>query len=131
MEKASEQVVGMMRSINRAWLDKRPEDLAPLFHADITFVFPGCSGRLQGRQAVVASFVDFCRDATVHEYREGDYQVDLIGHTAVVSYVYQMVYERSGQRDRATGRDMWLFAREDAGWLAIWRTMLDTAEQPA
>jgi len=42
-----------------------------------------------------------------------------------------MVYERSGERSRATGRDLWVFVRQGGEWVAIWRTMLDLAEQPA
>ena len=127
----SETVSSAMQRINRAWLEKRPLDLAALFHADITFVLPGFAGRLHGREALVAGFVDFCRNATVHEYREADQAVDTIGDTAVASFRYQMVYERSGKRYRATGRDLWVFAREGDGWIAVWRAMLDVAEQPA
>ncbi len=124
-------VAAAMQRINRSWLDRRPEDLVPLFHPDITFVFPGFAGRAEGRNAIVAGFVDFCGNATVHEYRETDHQADVIGDTAVVSFAYEMVYERSGTRSRATGRDLWVFARQGDEWVAIWRTMLDLAEQPA
>ena len=125
----SETVSSAMQRINRAWLEKRPEDLAPLFHPEITFVLPGLAGRVQGREALVAGFVDFCGNATVHEYREADFAADVIGDIAVVSFRYEMVYERSGERYRASGRDLWVFRREGEGWIAVWRTMLDTAEQ--
>jgi uncharacterized protein (TIGR02246 family) len=120
-----------MQRINRAWLDRRPEDLAPLVHPNITLVFPGFSGRGEGREAIVAGFTDFCRNATVHEYREADHQVDVIDDTAVTTFTYEMVYERSGKRNRASGRDLWVFARQGSEWIAVWRTMLDLAEQPA
>jgi uncharacterized protein (TIGR02246 family) len=120
-----------MQRINRTWLDGRPEDLVPLLHPDITLVFPGFAGRAEGRDALVAGFVDFCGNATTHEYSEADQQVDVVADTAIVSFTYEMVYERSGQRSRATGRDLWVFARQDGEWVAIWRTMLDVAEQPA
>jgi uncharacterized protein (TIGR02246 family) len=124
-------VSAAMQRINRTWLDRRPEDLVPLFHPDITMVFPGFVGRAEGREAIVAGFADFCGNATVHEYRETDHQVDVVGDTAVASFAYEMVYERSGQRSRATGRDLWVFVRQGDEWVAIWRTMLDLAEQPA
>jgi hypothetical protein len=79
---------------------------------------------------LVASVIDFCHNATVHEYRESDHQADIIGATAVASFTYEMVYERSGKRNRATARDLWVFARKGADWIAVWRTMLDIAEQP-
>jgi uncharacterized protein (TIGR02246 family) len=124
-------VSAAMQRINQTWLDRRPEDLWRFFHPNITLVFPGFAGRAEGREAIVAGFADFCGNAKVHEYRESDQQVDVVGDTAVVSFAYEMAYERSGQRSRATGRDLWVFVREGGGWIAIWRTMLDLAEQPA
>jgi uncharacterized protein (TIGR02246 family) len=124
-------VSAAMQRINQAWLDCRPKDLAPLLHPDMIMVFPGFSGRAEGREALVTGFVDFCDNATVHEYQESEHQVDVVGDTAVVSFKYEMVYERSGQRYRATGRDLWVFTHQDGDWLAVWRTMLDLQEQPA
>ncbi len=128
---AQAAVSAAMQRINRAWLDRRPEDLIPLLHPDIILVFPGFAGRAEGRDAIVAGFVDFCGNATVHEYRDSDHQADVVGDTAVASFTYEMVYERSATRSRATGRDLWVFVRQDGEWVAIWRTMLDLAEQPA
>lgn len=125
------EVTAALDRINRAWLDRRPADLVPLFHPRITTVFPGFPGRAVGRDANVAGFEDFCTHATVHEYREADRQVDVAGDTAVVSFTYEMVYERDGKRNRAKGRDLWVFARQGGQWLAVWRTMLGLAEQPA
>jgi uncharacterized protein (TIGR02246 family) len=130
-ESARAAVSAAMQRINQTWLDGRPDDLLTLLHPDMTLVFPGFIGRVQGREAIVAGFADFCGNATVHEYREADHQADVVGEAAVVSFTYEMVYERSGQRSRATGRDMWVFVRQDGEWLAIWRTMLDLAEPPA
>jgi uncharacterized protein (TIGR02246 family) len=126
-----EAVSAAMQRINRTWLDGRPADLVPLLHPDMTLVFPGFAGRAEGREAIVASFADFCGNATVHEYREANHQADVIGDTAVVSFTYDMVYETSGKRNRATGRDLWVFQRQAGEWIAVWRTMLYLAEQPA
>jgi Domain of unknown function (DUF4440) len=124
-------VSAAMQRINRTWLDGRSEDLVPLLHPDMTLVFPGFAGRAEGREAIVAGFADFCANATVHEYHEANHYADVIGDTAVVSFTYEMLYERSGKRSRATGRDLWVFARQGGEWIAVWRTMLDLAEQPA
>ena len=112
-------VFAAMQRINRTWLDRRPEDLVPLLHPDMTLVFPGFAGRAEGREAIVAGFADFCGSATVHEYREADHQVDVIGDSAVVSFAFEMVYERSGTRNRATGRDLWVFVLQGGEWVAI------------
>jgi hypothetical protein len=119
-----------MQRINRCWLDGRPLDLIPLLHPEMTIVLPGFAGRVAGREAIVAGFADFCENATIHDYREANHQTDVIADTAVVSFTYEMVYERSEKRNRATGRDLWVFARQNEDWIAVWRTMLDLTEQP-
>jgi hypothetical protein len=124
------EVTAVLDRINRAWLDRRPADLVPLFHPALTMVFPGFRGRAEGRAANVAGFEDFCTHATVHEYRETDRQVDVADSTAVVSFAFEMVYERGGKRNRATGRDLWVFTRLGGAWLAVWRTMPELAEHP-
>jgi uncharacterized protein (TIGR02246 family) len=128
---AREAVSAAMERINQTWLDRRPQDLIPLLHPDMTVVFPGFAGKAQGRAEILAGFTDFCANATVQEYSEADHQVDVIGDTAVASLTYQIVYKRAGNRSRATGRDLWVFVRQGGEWIAVWRTMLDLAEQPA
>jgi hypothetical protein len=127
----SESAAAAMRGINRAWLEGRTDDLPAFIHPDVTMVFPGFEGRVKGREAVIAGFVDFCTHAKIHEYREDDFQADVVGDTAVVTFRYEMVYERSGEKYRANGRDLWVFTRPAGDWLAVWRTMLDPSEQPA
>lgn len=39
-----------------------------------------------------------------------------------------MLYDRSGVRYRATGRDFWVFQDRDGQWVGIWRTMFDVEE---
>lgn len=61
-----------------------------------------------------------------------DHQIDVACDTAVVTFRYEMVYERSGKRYHSTGRDLWVFQNQGNAWIAVWRTMLDTmGEKPA
>jgi hypothetical protein len=87
-ESSRAEVAAVIERINRAWLDRRPADLGPLFHPALTMVLPGFSGRVEGREANVAGFTDFCTHATVHEYRERDQQIDVFGDTAVATFAY-------------------------------------------
>src|SRR5258705_3864055 len=86
-----------MRRINRIWLGSQVEDLAPMVHAEIVMVVPGFNGRIQGREEFLAGFRDFCQNARIHEFRDYDHQVDVAGDTAVVTFLYEMVYERDGE----------------------------------
>ena len=122
------ELAAAMHSINRAWLDGRVDDLTARLHPEMVAVFPGFAGRAQGRDELLAGFRDFCQNATVHEFREHDQQIDIVGSTAVVSFRFEMVYERSAKRSRATGRDLWVFQEQAGAWIAVWRTMLEMDE---
>ena len=130
-ENERERLAAALRRINEGWLAGRIDDLAGLVHPDIVMVVPGFAGRAQGRESFLAGFRDFRENAVVHDFRQHDDQVDVVGETGVVSFRYEMLYERSGQRYRATGRDLWVFEKSGETWLAVWRTMLDLAESPA
>ncbi len=126
-----QELLLVMHRINRAWLDSQLEQLGPLLHADIVMVFPGFGGRIQGKEAFLAGFRDFCKSAAIQDFKDRDYQVDIAGNTAVVTFQFEMVYERAGERFRSTGRDFWVYERSLDNWLAVWRTMLDVTEIPA
>jgi len=120
----------LLDRINRAWLEGRPEDLAPLLDHDVVMVFPGFAGRSEGKAAMIAGFEDFCTTAKVRHFAETDRQIDVRGTTAVASFAFDMIYDREGASYRSTGRDLWVFERKDGRWLALWRTMLDLKEEP-
>lgn len=130
-ESKRDSAIATMRRINEVWLNGQVEDLAPMVHPEIATVFPGFIGRMQGREDFLAGFRDFCQNATVQEFREHDHQVDVAGDMAVVTFQYEMVYERDGKRYRSTGRDLWVFQNQDQAWMAVWRTMLDAEEHAA
>ncbi len=120
-----------MRRINRVWLDGEVEGLAPMLHPDIVMAFPDFTGRIQGREEFLAGFRDFCDNAKIHEFRDQDHQVDVAGDMAVVTFRYEMTYERSGERYYSTGRDLWVFQNQGSAWVAVWRTMLEMEEKAA
>jgi hypothetical protein len=99
-----------------------------MVHPEIVMILPGFSGRIRGSADFLLGFKEFCESATIHQFEEFNQQIDRIGHTAVLAFRYDMLYERSGQRYRATGRDLWVFEEKDGEWRAVWRTMLDMEE---
>ena len=128
---AVSDVVESMNRINQAWLAGRIDDMAPMIHPDVIMVVPGFAGRAQGRDPFLKGFREFYQSATIQEFRETERAVDVVGDTAVVSFLFAMVYERNGGHYRATGRDFWVFHREAAEWVAVWRTMFDLDETDA
>jgi hypothetical protein len=118
-----------MQRINQIWLNGQVEDLSPMIHPEIVMALPGFSGRMQGREQFLAGFRDFCENAKVHEFGEHDLQADVVDDTAVITFRYELLYERSTQRYRSTGRDLWVFHNQNGNWIAVWRAMLDMHEE--
>jgi hypothetical protein len=126
---AHEEVSRTLSSINQAWLEGRPLDLEALFDPNVVMLLPGGT-RVEGRSLLVQSFVDMCENAQVHGFEESDRQVEAFAETAVASFAFTIVYERDGEKYRSMGRDLWVFSRVDEDWKAVFRTMLDLAEEP-
>ena len=125
---AARGVAEAMRAINQAWLQGRVDDMAPALHPEIVMVFPGFSGQIRGREPFLAGFRDFVQSATIHEFNDHDQQIDIVGDTGVIVVPYEMLYTRSGERYRAIGRDLWIFQKQGAAWIAVWRAMIDVSE---
>jgi ketosteroid isomerase-like protein len=127
----SDDVAEALRKINRCWLEGRPHEMRQLLHPEICFLLPGGAGRISGQDAFITGFVDFCENARVVSFQEGEHQVDRFGDAAMATFHFEMVYERDGARYHTTGRDIWAFTHQSEHWLACWRTMVDVREEPA
>ena len=97
-------------------------------HPDFVMVFLGFLGEVVGRDALLASFVEFCTNARVLEYRESSEHIDVIGDCAVASFQFEMLYERAKYQERSKGRDIWFFQCISGVWVAVWRTMVELEE---
>ena len=128
MHESSEAVHAILASINAAWRDNRPAAMHSFLDPGVTMVLPGFGQSVVGREALLASFSDFCRNARVLEYRESEESIQIVSNCAVASFRFEMVYERSAYRATSSGRDLWVFERSGGTWLAIWRTMLELSE---
>jgi hypothetical protein len=127
---SSDEVSRTLSSINEAWLEGRPRDLERYLDPNVVMLLPG-GRRVEGREALAQSFVDMCENARVLGFEESDRQIDLLDGVAIASFAFAVVYEREGARYRSTGRDLWVFSRSEGSFRAVYRTMLDLAEEPA
>ena len=92
----SQNVRETLRTINRTWLEGRPQDMEPLIHPEIVFVIPGFQGRVTGWPPFLAGFEEFCQSSRIVSFDEGEIEVDQVGDTAVASFHFEMVYEHAG-----------------------------------
>jgi len=127
---AAADVVDVLNRITAAWRTGRFQEMAAYLDEHVAVAFPGFAGHLEGRQALIDSFAAFAREASIHDYRQGEVRVDGSGGVAVAQYPFEMVYEREGARWRSKGWDVWVFERRGAEWIAVWRTMQGLTEEP-
>ena len=117
--------------IQRAWREGRPEEMGALLAPDITFVFPGFSMRLTGRDRLLESYREFIAGARLRSYREDRRSVEGGANAALVEIAFDMAYLRAGKEWRAHGIELWALERRAEGWIAFWRTMQELTEEPA
>jgi len=119
-----------MDRIIQAGMSGQIEGLSEILDDQVIMVFPGFGRRVQGKTAMIGGFQDFAASAEIHEHRETDEQIDVIGETAVISYRFELIYTRDDVIYRSDGRDLWVFHKTEGDWKAAWRTMPEMEEQP-
>jgi len=77
-----------------------------------------------GREALIDSYRDFAREATIHGFTTGEIHIDQAGDSAVTTMPWTMDYEFGGQRYEETGWDLLVFGRLDGRWVVVWRTVV-------
>lgn len=122
-----ETIRAVIADINRAWLDRRFDDLLPCFHPGMVIVAPGFTQRLDGATACAESYREFMAAAVVRAFEASPADVDVWGDTAVASYAYDIDYEMNGGRLREQGRDLFVFTRVGGEWRAVWRGVADAS----
>ena len=108
-----------LRAMNDCWTKNDGTDLVNYFHKNMVAITPVDRNRREGRDECVAGWVGFVKAAKIHHWQEIDPQIQLYGHTAVVTYYYDMSFEVGGQMINSSGRDMFVFVKEDGKWWAV------------
>jgi hypothetical protein len=118
----------LLSRINDAWIKQQGEAMTTAlnecFAEDVVmrgpdFVFIG-----KGRDLVVQSYCDFVGNAEVKSVSLDEPDIDVTGETATAQYKWTMTYALNGQEYTEHGRDLFVVARRDKRWLAVWRAML-------
>jgi len=115
--------------IQRAWREGRPEEMSAVLAPDISFVFPGFSMRLSGRDRLIDSYRDFLAGTRLRSYREDRRSIEGGAGAALAEIAFDMTYSRDGQDWRAHGIELWVLERRPEGWIAFWRTMQELTEE--
>lgn len=119
-----DEVRRTLDELNRAWLDRRFDDLPKYFDENVVMKGPGFKEFGRGREALVQSYVQFMARSKVIRYEESNHSIESWGDTAVATYDWAMTYEQGGKTKDESGQDMFVFVRRESRWLAIFRVIL-------
>ncbi|MGO8760002.1 MAG: nuclear transport factor 2 family protein [Terracidiphilus sp.] len=129
MHDSNAQVHTVLASINAAWREGHPSSMREYLHPEIIMVLPGFKESIHGREILVGSFEEFCKNARVIEYEESGEHIDVIEGCAIVTFRFRMLYERAAYRELSQGHDMWVFRQQQGRWIAVWRAMIELSAE--
>lgn len=122
---AETEIWQAIEAANAAWISGDPKGVAPLFAKDVVLVAPGLAAAVEGRRAMVQSFVDYAAVAHTEAFEPLERRIDVCGDAAVATYTYRVRYELDGVTHDEEGQEILVFRHRDAdGWKAIWRTQV-------
>ena len=126
MDKLKSELRDIVKKINQLWVGGNAEKLGEFFHEDMVIVNPDLAKMGEGRRECVRSYIEFCEQAKVLEYKELNLVVDLWGNTAAAAYDFEIVYEMAGKKYEDSGKDLFIFSlNEKTGrWQAVWRMLV-------
>jgi hypothetical protein len=124
MDAVAAEIWKAVKACNRAWLRGEPRAAAEIFHAHVVGIAPGFAGRIEGRDAMVQSLVDYCAQVKTHLFQEGEPAIDRIADTAVVAYPFVVQYELAGRVFDERGREILVLVRDAGRWQVMWRTQV-------
>lgn len=124
----TEELRLVLQTINASWLSGNPaaitSALSSSFHPDMVIKDGELNTAGEGRDACVASYVDFIKMAKISKFEQGEPDIRVFGDSAIASYNWRIVYTLEGTECDEKGGDVFAFSRTDGKWLAVWRAML-------
>src|SRR5437868_11119135 len=114
----------LIRASNRAWTSGAPLDVARMFDEAAVMIAPQLASRIEGRDAIVQTYVDYSQHSRTDLFEEAEHSIDVFGDTAVATYRFRVRYRLHGDdsdRDE-DGQEILVFRKSAEGWRAVWRT---------
>jgi ketosteroid isomerase-like protein len=130
MNEQQAELWNLVRESNRAWISGSTHELANLFDEKAVVITPLLQGRVEGREAIVASYASYNMHAKTHSFEELEHQVDLFGDLAVISYLFRVRYEliADGVLHEETGQETLVLRKTDR-FRVLWRTQTAGEEE--
>lgn len=123
MSSTSDALRLMMESLAHAWRTGQWDELARFFHPAVVFLAPTASPMRRGRDACVARYQGFSRQAIIQEHTSAWPFVQAVETTALTATPFTMTYGYEGARARKPRTDVMAWIKQVERWLVIWRML--------
>ncbi len=130
----NESPEAVLLNLTTAWRSADPEfvraNVGPLYADDAVVALADGTRASMGRDAIVSSYVDFARGATLLDSRVDEPVIDSFGSIAVATLKWRISYEFGGARSDETGRDLYVLRRDGQFWCICWREVATRPSWP-
>src|ERR1700760_2583546 len=83
----------LVRESNRAWISGSLHELSDFFDEQAVLIKPGMTGRIDGREAIVATYASYNQHCRTQSFEEREHEVAVFGDLAFVTYRYEIRYQ--------------------------------------
>ncbi|MEO0425060.1 MAG: nuclear transport factor 2 family protein [Pseudomonadota bacterium] len=120
-----------IRALNDAWLQRRWDDLAAYFDEQVVMLMPFGDEKLEGREAMMASYREFVDAATDIQLTINSIDTQDYGPTAVCHMSFEVDFTLDGEREKSEGLEVYVL-HADPGQppRVVWRTQRVHSEAP-
>ena len=120
-----------VRDLNRAWRDRRFEDLCEYFHHDVVLLPPGTDEPIVGIEPMIQSYRQFDSVATVHAFEIHDLTAYEFGALAICHLRFEVDYEMESGRFHEKGLEVYAIESSGTGPRVVWRTQIAREQDSA
>lgn len=114
----------IVKAINNAWNKNRLEELEEYFHENMIIADSNFNKLAKNKKECIASYQSFINQAKILGYTEREIDVEIIGETAIVNYIFNISWEVNNSISSEEGRDVFVVEYSNGKWLAVFRTLL-------
>jgi len=127
-----EEIRLLVKKINDTWLNcpppKIPAILGQCFDDDVVMKGAAFKDMGRGKTACIKSYQDFVQQADIRECTISEPEIEIFHDTATATYTWDMVYSMNRKTYHESGHDLFVFARKQGRWLAVWRAVLPASK---
>ena len=118
------EITRVVTAINKSWLNKKTEYLNDFFHEEMIITDSNFNKLAGNKKECVASYESFIKQAKILSFAEHDINIEIIGTTAIVNYIFDISWKVNNSISSEKGRDVFVFEFTNGKWLAVCRTLL-------